>query len=81
MKGGTYAEALKAGFTEQQAAFFSRLGGETRDEAVDEIKRQERLAARDRAFKRKQAISKAVNDASWLIFGALVVATGYMVFA
>lgn len=37
MKGGTYAEALKVGFTEEQAGFISRMGMETKNEAVDMV--------------------------------------------
>lgn len=35
MNGGTYAEALKVNFTEEQAGFLGRLGSETRDEALE----------------------------------------------
>lgn len=37
MKGGTYAEALKVGFTSEQAVFFGRMSGETREEAIEAI--------------------------------------------
>jgi len=36
MKEGTYAEAVKVGFTPEQAGFFARFGMDTKDEAVDE---------------------------------------------
>ncbi len=37
MRGGTYAEALKAGFTPEEAGFLGRMGGETKDEAVERV--------------------------------------------
>lgn len=38
MNGGTYSEALKAGFNADQAGFLARLSIETQSEAVDEVR-------------------------------------------
>jgi len=40
MEGGTYARALNAGFKKNQASFFSSLGAETRDEAVEQVRKE-----------------------------------------
>jgi hypothetical protein len=37
MNGGTYSEALKVGFTPEQAGFLGRMSGETREEAIEAI--------------------------------------------
>lgn len=37
MKGGTYAEALRTGFSSEQAGFFARMSGETKDEAEERV--------------------------------------------
>lgn len=36
MKGGTYAEALKVGFTPEQGGFFARFAIETRSEVLND---------------------------------------------
>jgi hypothetical protein len=41
MRGGTYARALEAGFTPEQAAFFAHLSIDTFNEAVQEITKHE----------------------------------------
>lgn len=38
MKGGTYAEAIKAGFTEEQAGMLGRFGAEMKSEVIDYLK-------------------------------------------
>ena len=35
MNGGTYSEARKAGFTEDQAGFLGRLSSETKSETIE----------------------------------------------
>jgi hypothetical protein len=37
MEGGTYARAQQAGFNAKQASFFSDLGADTRNEAVQQV--------------------------------------------
>lgn len=52
MKGGTYAEALRAGFSSEQAGFFGRLGAETKDEAEERV-----VKALDGIIAKKMAIT------------------------
>lgn len=54
MKGGTYHNALEAGFNEKQAGFLGRLGGETREEAVDSVFEKLEEQRRVKAQKRKE---------------------------
>lgn len=46
MKGGTYARALEAGFTEDQATFFSHFGIDTKNEALERVKQEIELSRR-----------------------------------
>jgi hypothetical protein len=54
MKGGTYAEALKVGFTEQQAGFFGRMNGEIVDEAVDVVRYKDEMSRVGQAKQRRR---------------------------
>jgi hypothetical protein len=65
MQGGTYSEALKVGFTEKQAGMLSRLGMETRNEAVAEIVFQQGLDWGN-------AIRKNIRDSKAFLFGVLI---------
>jgi hypothetical protein len=40
MEGGTYARAQQAGFSKAQASFFSNLGADTRNEAVELVRKE-----------------------------------------
>ncbi len=44
MKGGTYSEAVKSGFTGEQAGFLARFGVEIKDEAVERMKEDKKGA-------------------------------------
>lgn len=55
MNGGTYSEALKVGFNEEQAAFMMRLAVETHNEtleAVEQIAKIRRDEARHRRIEK-----------------------------
>lgn len=54
MKGGTYAEALKAGFNEQRASYFGRMSSDTSAETVEYLDKREadRVAHRREEFKK-----------------------------
>jgi hypothetical protein len=71
MIGGTYAEALKAGFTEEQAGFLGRFGGEIKDEARSSI--HEELKTKEFAKKAKldAVIAKIVENTTILAIGLM----------
>lgn len=54
MNGGTYSEAIKVGFSSKEAGFLARLGGETRQEAVEEVLK---ILKKDKE-KQKEALSQ-----------------------
>lgn len=41
MRGGTYAEAVKAGFNEEAAGFMGRFGAELQSEVIEEIAKRQ----------------------------------------
>jgi hypothetical protein len=60
MRGGTYAEAVKAGFTPEHARFMAHFGAELQGEIIEEIaKRQIAAESRNRAARRARAKNAA----------------------
>jgi hypothetical protein len=57
MKNGTFAEAIKVGFTSEQAGMLSRFGCETRSEAIEAIEQKD--AARESRFSWRRRLLRA----------------------
>lgn len=72
MRGGTYAEALKVGFTEKQAGMLARLSGETRDETIEYLEKREAERAVFRRERREKVMWVVYLALGLFICGALV---------
>lgn len=72
MNGGTYAEALKVGFTEDQAGFLARMSCETRNEALESF--------RSEAIKQRQEReSRKIRREGIAVIGSFIFMLGYFV--
>lgn len=58
MEGGTYAEAIKVGFTPEQAGLFSRACCEIKNECWDYVLQEQRKQKRHKSERSKAFIQK-----------------------
>jgi hypothetical protein len=74
MNGGTYDQALKAGFPEKEAGFFARFGAELQSEILAEFAaRQEAAACR----RRVQRIAKLASLGRTAVDWGILIAVGF----
>lgn len=72
MKGGTFAEALKVAFTEEQAVFLSRLGAETREEALEDFRQEHAAPNPSRKKRLLRALFQFAVDMVFVLIGYTV---------
>lgn len=72
MDGGTYAEALKVGFTPEQSGFLGRFGAETKSECAEEVLKTIKLQKDLADHKKKMLIGKIAEVISLLVIGSFL---------
>lgn len=72
MNGGTYACALKVGFTSEQATMLSRLGAETRQEAIEDFREENKAPNPSRKKRLARAFFQFAVDMAFVLIGYTV---------